>query len=117
MRTDLFIDGKWRKGGHGTVLEVENPATEEVLTRVEQASINDAHQAISAARRAFDEGPWPRLPDAERRAMMTAFVDAVVARSDRLAELLVAEAGSTVQLARTGQVGVPLSTCAIWSTG
>jgi acyl-CoA reductase-like NAD-dependent aldehyde dehydrogenase len=108
MRTDLFIDGEWRKGGHGPVLEVENPATEEVFARVEHASIADAHQAISAARRAFDEGPWPRLPDTERRAMMTAFVDAVVARSDRLTELVVAEAGSTVQLARTGQIGVPL---------
>ena len=108
MRTDLFIDGEWRKGGHGTVLEVENPATEEVFARVEQASIDDAHQAISAARHAFDEGPWPRLPDTERQALMTAFVDAVAARSDRLTELVVAEAGSTVLLARTGQVGVPL---------
>jgi acyl-CoA reductase-like NAD-dependent aldehyde dehydrogenase len=108
MRTDLFIDGEWCKGGHGNVLEVENPAAEEIFARAEQASVDDAHQAISAARQAFDEGPWPRLPDTERRAVMTAFVDAVAARSDRLQELVVAEAGATVQLARTGQVGVPL---------
>jgi len=108
MRTDLFIDGQWRKGGHGTVLAVENPATEEVFAHTEQASIADAHQAISAARRAFDEGPWARMPDTDRRATMAAFADAVAARTDRLIELAVAEAGSTVQLARTGQVGVPL---------
>jgi aldehyde dehydrogenase (NAD+) len=109
MRTDLFIDGEWLKGGHGTVLSVENPATEEVFARVEQASIADAHQAISAARLAFDEGSWPRLPDVDRRACMTAFVDAVAARSEQLQELAVTEAGATVQLARTGQVTVPLA--------
>jgi aldehyde dehydrogenase (NAD+) len=108
MQTNLFIDGRWCKGGHENVLEVENPATEEVFARVEQASVDDAQHAISAARAAFDEGPWPRLPDAERRALMTAFADAVAARSDRLADLVVSEAGATVQLARTGQVGVPL---------
>jgi aldehyde dehydrogenase (NAD+) len=108
MRTDLFIDGRWRTGGHGTVLDVENPATEDVFARAEQASVEDAHQAISAARRAFDEGPWPQLSGAERRMLMTAFVDAVAARSDQLQELVVTEAGATVALARTGQVGVPL---------
>ncbi|CDO31228.1 aldehyde dehydrogenase family protein [Mycolicibacterium porcinum] len=108
MRTELFIDGQWRSGGHGTVLAVENPATEEIFAHAEQASIADAHQAISVARRAFDEGPWPRLPEGERRALMATFADAVTARSDRLVELAVAEAGATVQLARTGQVGVPL---------
>ena len=46
MQTDLFIDGEWRKGGHGTVLEVENPATEEIFVRVEQASVAGAHQAV-----------------------------------------------------------------------
>jgi len=108
MRTDLFIDGEWHQGGHGTVLAVENPATEEIFAHTEQASTADALHAISAARRAFDEGPWPRLPDAERRARMAAFVEAVAARSDQLIDLAVAEAGATVQLARTGQVGVPL---------
>ncbi|BBX17059.1 aldehyde dehydrogenase [Mycolicibacterium duvalii] len=108
MRTDLFIDGEWCRGGHGTALAVQNPATEEIFAHTEQASKADADQAISAARRAFDEGPWPRLPDAERRALMGAFVEAVAARSDRLIDLAVAEAGATVQLARSGQVGVPL---------
>ncbi len=108
MRTDLFIDGSWRPGGHGATLAVENPATEEIIAHVAQASPDDARRAISAARRAFDEGPWPQMPLAERHAVMRAFVDAVEARVDEFIELVVTEAGSTITLARAGQVGVPL---------
>ena len=108
MRTDLFIDGTWRPGGHEASLAVENPATEETITHVAQASVDDARRAISAARRAFDEGPWPRMPFAERHAIMRGFVEAVEARTDQFMELVVTEAGSTVALARTGQVAVPL---------
>ncbi|MGB8389884.1 aldehyde dehydrogenase family protein [Mycobacterium sp.] len=109
MRTELFIDGSWRDGGHGHTLPVENPAIEEQITEVAQASVADAHQAISAARRAFDAGPWPHLPVAERQSVMRAFADAVAARSGELIDLVVAEAGSTIALARIGQVGVPLA--------
>ena len=108
MRTDLFIDGSFCDGGHGATLPVENPATEEIITHVAQASTADASLAIAAARRAFDDGPWPRMPFEERHEIMRAFADAVQARTDEFTELVVAEAGSTVTLARTGQVGVPL---------
>ncbi|MBZ4521827.1 aldehyde dehydrogenase family protein [Mycobacterium avium] len=109
MRTDLFIDGSWCDGGHGTSLVVDNPATEEIIARVAQASTADAERAIAAARRAFDEGPWPRLPFAERHAIMRNFADAMASRRDEFVDLVVAEAGSTITLARTGQVGVPLA--------
>ncbi len=107
MRTDLFIDGAWCDGGHGPTLPVENPATEEIVAHVAQASTADASRAIAAARRAFDEGPWPRMRPQERQAAMRAFADAAHARSDEFIELVVAEAGSTITLARTGHVGVP----------
>jgi aldehyde dehydrogenase (NAD+) len=109
MRTDLFIDGSWCGGGHGPALRVENPATEEVVAHVAQASTEDASRAIAAARRAFDEGPWPRMRPEERQAAMRAFADAAHARREEFIELVVAEAGSTITLARTGQVGVPLA--------
>lgn len=108
MRTDLFIDGSWCDGGHGSTLEVENPATEEIIARAAQASAADAERAIAAARRAFDEGPWPRMPFGERHAIMRNFADAMQTRQDRFVDLVVGEAGSTITLGRTGQVGVPL---------
>lgn len=108
MRTDLFIDGSWHDGGHGPTLAVENPATAETITHVAQASTEDAERAIAAARRTFDDGAWSRMAFDERQAIMRAFAEAVHARKDLFVDLVVAEAGSTITLARTGQVGVPL---------
>jgi aldehyde dehydrogenase (NAD+) len=109
MRTELFIDGSWCAGEHGRTLGVENPATEQVFTRVEQASVTDAHRAVDAARRAFDHGPWPQMSVEQRHSIMAAFIDALTSRLEEMVELVVAEAGSTIQLARTGQVGVPMA--------
>jgi aldehyde dehydrogenase (NAD+) len=108
MRTDLFIDGSWCDGGHGPTLAVENPATEEIIAHVAQASTADAERAIAAARRAFDEGPWPRMPFDERQTIMRRFAESMDAKRDEFVDLVVADAGSTITLARTGQVGAPL---------
>ena len=51
-------------------IEVINPATEEVIGRVPEATPKDAVRAIEAARRAFDEGPWPYTKPAERAAAL-----------------------------------------------
>jgi aldehyde dehydrogenase (NAD+) len=109
MRTDLFIDGSWCAGGHGRTLAVENPATQEIFAQVQQASVDDAYRAITAARRAFDHGPWPQMSAGERGKVMSAFTDALAARADEFVELVVTEAGATVQLARVGQVGMALT--------
>ena len=109
MHTELFIDGQWTAGGYGRTLAVENPATEATFETVEQASVNDAHRAVAAARRAFDEGPWPRMSMAERRDAMGAFADAAAKHADEFTDLVVSEAGATLTLARTGQVAVPLA--------
>ena len=62
----LFIDGDWvTPAGTGTI-DVVNPHTEEVIARVPEASPTDIDRAVAAARRAFDQGPWPHMKAAER---------------------------------------------------
>ncbi len=56
---DLYIDGKWTRGGGSREIDVIDPATEESIGGVPEASTKDTAAAIEAARRAFDEGPWP----------------------------------------------------------
>ncbi len=56
---DLYIDGTWTNGESTGSIEVINPANEEVIGTVPEASPKDAVAAIEAARRAFDEGPCP----------------------------------------------------------
>ena len=79
---ELFIDGAWTSEGASGSIEVIDPATEEVIGYVPEASTKTALRAIEAARRAFDEGPWPYMKPAERAARLV-----------RMAEILEARAG------------------------
>ena len=53
-----------------------NPATNEVVTTFAVGSVADVDRAVGAARRAFDEGPWPRLTAKERKTYFTRLVGA-----------------------------------------
>src|SRR6185295_17805276 len=70
--------------------------------------------AIAAARRAFDDGPWPHLPPRERSARLGAFHAALAERAADLVALVVAEAGSTVAAALSHQVTLPLQHLEWW---
>lgn len=104
----LYIDGVWRDSDGDGVLEVLNPATEEVIGAVPDGTVTDVDRAVAAARRAFDEGPWPTLSANERATVLLRMADVMERRVDELKELSVREAGSTRALADTLQVSVPL---------
>src|SRR2546429_2723144 len=66
----MLIDGKWVESASGKTFETPNPATGEVLARVAEAGLEDVERAVRAARRAFDEGPWPHLAPHERERLL-----------------------------------------------
>jgi aldehyde dehydrogenase (NAD+) len=106
---DLFIDGRWDPGeGGADPLEVVNPATEEVVGVVARASVKDAARAVSAARRAFDEGPWPWMKPAERAAALRRMAQALYDRSDELRELALAETGMAGPMREAMQATGPI---------
>jgi aldehyde dehydrogenase (NAD+) len=103
---DLYIDGKWEQGeGRGTPIEVINPATEDVIGVVPQASPKDAVRAIEAARRAFDEGPWPWTKPAERAARLREMGAILRRRGAELRELMVAQTGAAGMIIDFVQAG------------
>lgn len=104
----LYIDGQWQDSDDDSVLTVINPATEEVIGAVPEGTVGDINRAVAAARRAFDDGPWPVMSVRERSAAMLRMADALERRIADLKELTVREAGSTRALADTLQVVVPL---------
>ena len=57
----LYIDGAWVDGASHRTWTVTNPATGSFLASVAIAEAPDVDRAVLAARRAFDDGPWPRL--------------------------------------------------------
>jgi acyl-CoA reductase-like NAD-dependent aldehyde dehydrogenase len=91
----MFIDGRWAEAGSGATYAVPNPATEESIGTAPDASADDMRKAIAAARRAFDEGPWPGTSRRDRARVLGAIADGMERRKEELRQLLVAEAGAT----------------------
>ena len=75
-------------------IEVIDPTTEDVIGTVPEASTKTAVKAIEAARRAFDEGPWPWMKPEERAAKLVRMAEILEARAGDLRELITAETGS-----------------------
>ncbi|WP_328609653.1 aldehyde dehydrogenase family protein [Amycolatopsis sp. NBC_00345] len=68
---DLHIDGIWTEASEGARAEVLNPATGEVLRTVAVAGPAEVGAAVTAARRAFDSGPWRTTTTGERADLLT----------------------------------------------
>jgi aldehyde dehydrogenase (NAD+) len=91
----MLIDGEWVDASNGATYTVPNPATEEPVGRAPDATADDMRRAIGAARRAFDDGPWPRSSRDERARALLRIADAMERRKEEMRQLLVAEAGAT----------------------
>lgn len=89
----FYIDGQWVDPVGNEVDKIVNPATEEVIGSAPVASVADADRAITAARVAFDEGPWAGYTPRERQRHLERLVEALERRAGELEELVVAESG------------------------
>ncbi|UZZ09717.1 aldehyde dehydrogenase family protein [Ectopseudomonas mendocina] len=92
-RPHLFIDGQWLAPQSGEHFEVFDPSAASLLAKVAAAGRTDVDLAVSAARRAFDEGSWPRLSGHERAGVLRRIADGIRARQDELAVLEVRDNG------------------------
>jgi betaine-aldehyde dehydrogenase len=99
-RFDLLIDGAWRPARKGDTLTRSSPAHDLPVSTVPLADADDAGDAILAARRAFDAGPWPRLSGAERGRFLARVAGRLAQRSEDLALLDVLESGKPIAQAR-----------------
>lgn len=103
----LLIDGELRCARGEATYEVIDPATGEVNGRAPDATADDIHAAIGAARRAFDDGVWAGDPAARARGLRQLH-QALVAHTDELTELTVSEVGAPLGACGTIQVVEPL---------
>jgi phenylacetaldehyde dehydrogenase len=104
--SQLLIGGKWVDASGGTY-DVVNPATEEVVAKAPNASVDDARAAAEAARQALPG--WSATPPAERAALMARAAAAISARADELLPLVIAETGATAAVGSTLQVPIAVS--------
>ena len=81
----LFIGGQWVTPSSSAQIELVSPVTEQVFGRVAEAQEADMDAAVVAARKAFDQGPWPRLTPSERGEYLRKMSKALEARVPELA--------------------------------
>jgi aldehyde dehydrogenase (NAD+) len=89
----FFIGGQWVAPASDSRIEVIDSATEEVFLNVAEAQADDIAWAVTAARKAFDQGPWPRLTHAERAEYLRAIGAALRERTAELGHLWSRESG------------------------
>jgi aldehyde dehydrogenase (NAD+) len=103
----FFIDGDWAAPSSDAQIAVVNPATEEVFIRVAEAQAADVDRAVSAARAAFDRGPWPRMSHQDRAGYLRDIAKRLTVHTDRLADLWTSEVGIVRGLAGAFLAGAP----------
>jgi aldehyde dehydrogenase (NAD+) len=104
----LYIDGSWVDSHGDEPSAVINPANEDVIAHVPQGSSIDVEAAVAAARRAFDEGPWPQMTPTQRGEVMLRTADIMERRLAELIELNICETGAVRALAATRQTREPI---------
>jgi aldehyde dehydrogenase (NAD+) len=104
-RTTLFIDGQWTAPDGTDVIDVINPATEQVIGSVPNGTAADVDAAVAAARQAFD----PLVSIAERRDRVARVIEAMEKRLPDIAETITREMGAPVRVAQGAQTQVPLA--------
>lgn len=96
-----FINGEFCDSASGETFETYNPYTGKVWAHVARCGEEDANRAVTAARAAFDDGPWSKMNATQRGAMLRRLADLVARDADMLAEIEVRDNGKLYAEMRT----------------
>ena len=91
--TGLFIGGQWLDSSDGGRIEVDDPATEEVIASVASGTVDDATRAVDAA---YEAGKsWAKTAPRERAEILRAAFELITERKDDIAVIMSREEGKT----------------------
>ena len=93
----LLIGGRWVTPSSDRKIDVISPTTEERIAQVPEAMEADMDAAVAAARKAFTEGPWPRMSPTERAAVIARFAAIHRAQADEKATIVPSTSGRTTR--------------------
>jgi aldehyde dehydrogenase (NAD+) len=103
----LYVDGGWVPSSGSDHIDVENPATEQIIGRVPSGTSEDVDRAVAAARAAADS--WSATSPEERGKYLTRLREALAGRSEEMAQTIATEMGAPLKLATQVQTGVALA--------
>jgi len=100
----LLINGELVDAVSGKSFPVYDPSTGQVMAHVAEADAADVDKAVKAARKAFDEGPWPRMTPSERGRILWKLADLIERQSEQFATLESLDNGKPLTVARVADV-------------
>jgi len=100
----LYIGGRWEAPAGTERFEVRSPSDQSLVGTAPQATAADVDRAVAAARRAFDDGPWPWTTGPERAEVLAKISTGIQTRMDDMAKLIANENGSPYSFAIIAQV-------------
>lgn len=89
----LYIGGDWISPSTDSSIVVYNSGTGQPFMSFAEATFTDVCLAVSAARTAFDDGPWARMTHRERASYLTAIADGMRARTEEFGRIWTIESG------------------------
>lgn len=104
VRDRLFIGNEWVEPSTDAVIEVISPITEDVYARTPDAAPADIDRAVTAARNAFESGPWASATPDERADAIAALSQALQKRAADIADVVTRENGTPAQQSIMTQV-------------
>lgn len=108
VRDRIYINGKWVPSAGTGMIDVINPATEEVMGRIPDGTAEDVDLAAKAAAAAFPA--WSQTPLEERVEFIRRIAAGMEPRMAEIAALIAGEVGMPVKLAARVQAGLPFTT-------
>ncbi|XP_020980063.1 aldehyde dehydrogenase family 2 member B7, mitochondrial isoform X1 [Arachis ipaensis] len=102
--SQLLIDGKFVDAASGKTFATFDPRTGEVIANVAEGDSEDVNRAVSAARKAFDEGPWPKMTAYERSRILFRFADLLEKHNDEVAAIEAWDSGKPYEQAANVEI-------------
>lgn len=115
----MLINGKWMEAASGKTFPTYNPATGEVMAMVAEGDREDINRAVSAARTAFETGPWSKMTASERGKLVWKLADLLEQNLEEFAQLESLDNGKPLSVARAADVPLAIELfryMAGWST-
>ncbi|KAF5449852.1 hypothetical protein F2P56_030255, partial [Juglans regia] len=106
--TQLLINGQFVDAASGKSFPTLDPRTGDVIAHVAEGDAEDINRAVAAARKAFDEGPWPKMTAYERQRILLRFADLIEKHNDELAALETWDNGKPYE--QSAKLEVPMLT-------
>lgn len=100
----MLIGGRWLNATSSKTFATYNPATGDILAQVAEGDRADVNRAVTAARTAFESGPWRRLTASERGRLVWKLADLMESHAEEFAQLESLDNGKPVGVARVADV-------------